>query len=171
MIIIENIRFLARQGLSFRGNKSEGDESEIGSNIPDFNSNFYQLLLVEARKNVDFDEWLKKSTNKYISHDIQNEIMEIMAHEVLRSLVKKIQNSKFYSIMADETADISNIEQLSFGIRYVENFEAFDCFIGLHELKDTTADHIVNVIKKILIACNFDFSRIRGQCYDKGTSI
>ena len=60
--------------------------------------------------------------------------------------------------MADETADVSNIEQLSFGIRYVENFEAFDTFIGLHELKDTTANHIVTTIKNILLSCNFDFA-------------
>ena len=94
-----------------------------------------------------------------------------MSLEVLRSLVKKIQNANFYSIMADETADVSNIEQLSFGVRYVENFEAFDTFIGLHELKNTTADHLVDTIKKILIACNFDFSKIRGQCYDKAASM
>ena len=164
MIIIEHIRLLARQGLPIRGDQSEGDEAEC-------NSNFYQFLLVEARKNAYFAEWLKKKTNKYTSNHIQNELVEIMSLEVLRSVVKKIQNANFYSIMADETADISNIEQLSFGVRYVENFEAFDTFIGLHELKNTTADHLVDTIKKILIACNFDFSKIRGQCYDKAASM
>ena len=60
------------------------------------------------------------STTKYTSHDFQNELIRIMSLEVLRSLVKKIQHANFYSVMADETCDVSNIERLSFGVGYIE---------------------------------------------------
>lgn len=61
--ILHNLRFLARQGLPLRG--CEGDTD----------SNFLQLLCLQQ---VDFPEimpWLSRKTNKYTSHDIQNECL------------------------------------------------------------------------------------------------
>ena len=83
------------------------------------NSDFYQFLLVEARRNPNFGKWIDKATCKYTSKDIQNEIIEIMALEILRQVIQSVKNANFYSIMADETADVANIEQLTFVIRIV----------------------------------------------------
>ena len=158
MIIIETLRVFARQSMALRGNGE--------------NSDFYQFLLVEGRRNPGFGKWLQKTTCKYTSHDIQNEIIEIMALEILREVIQSVKNANFYSIMADETQDVSNTEQLSFFVRSVgENFEVFEYFIGLHEIENTFANHLVAVIKNILLACNFDFNKIRGQCYDKAGSM
>ena len=44
-----------------------------------------------------------------------------------------IQNATFFTIMADETADISNNEQLVVCIRWVdENFVVHEDFIGMY---------------------------------------
>ena len=53
----------------------------------------------------------------------------------------------------------------------MKNFEAFECFVGLHELQNTSSDHVVKALKLILTACDFDFSKIRGQCYDGASSM
>ena len=69
--ILHNLRFLARQGLPLRG--CEGDTD----------SNFLQLLCLQ---HVDFPEimpWLSRKTNKYTSHDIQNECLQFMALHIL----------------------------------------------------------------------------------------
>ena len=159
-IIIEYVRVLARQSLALRGHESE------------FNSNLHQFLLVEARKNSEFSKWLNRKTCRYTSPKAQNELLKIMALDILRSVVEKIKASHFYSIMADETADVSNIEQLSFCIRSVDsNFNVSEDFIGLHECENTRSNHLLEIIKKILMSCNFDFSKIRGQCYDKAASM
>lgn len=56
--------------------------------------------------------------------------------------------------------------------RSVDNdFEIHEDFIGLHECEKTTGNYLVAVIKNILTSCNFDFSKIRGQCYDKGSAM
>ncbi len=55
--------------------------------------------------------------NKYLSPDIINEIIEIMAHTTLRSLLADINSSPWFSLMADETRDISNREQLVICLR------------------------------------------------------
>ena len=165
IIIIEEIQYLVRQGLALRGDQT------VEENAAEFNSNFHQALLKEGRRNPMFAKWVEKKTHKYTSPIVQNELIEMMALEVLRSVVKNIQFANFFSIMADESPDISNIEQMSFGVRYVKDYKACECFIGLHELENTKAEHLVDTMKRILTACNFDFSKIRGQCYDGASAM
>ena len=61
-IILQNIRFLARQGLPLRGH---GDKTY---------SNFIQLLTLRAIDTPGLGYWMKKKTNKYTSHNIQDEV-------------------------------------------------------------------------------------------------
>ena len=69
---------------------------------------------------------------------------------MLRKIARNIQQAKFYSVMGDETADISNKEQLILCIRWVnDNLQAHEDFIGIHKKPNTTADEIVKVIKVI----------------------
>ena len=58
------------------------------------------------------DEWLKKKTDKYTSHDIQNELLKIMAQHVLRSIAVQIQDSRFVTVMIDETTDVATKSRL-----------------------------------------------------------
>ena len=60
---------------------------------------------------------------------------------MLRKIARNIQQAKFYSVMGDETADISNKEQLV--------LQVHEDFIGIHKIPNTTADEIVKVIKVI----------------------
>ena len=48
---------------------------------------------------------------KYTSHECQNEILCLMANELLRGLVREIKDS-YFSIICDEYTDISNNEQM-----------------------------------------------------------
>ena len=60
-------------------------------------------------------EWLEKGDgkgNKFTSPEIQNEILKIMSHRILREIMEDIKEAGQYSVMADETADKSNTEQL-----------------------------------------------------------
>ena len=58
-------------------------------------------------------EWLQKNTGKYTSHDIQNEMLKIMALSILRKIAVNLRTTEFYTIMVDECTDISNHEQVS----------------------------------------------------------
>ena len=62
-------------------------------------------------------EWLAKKTDKYISHDMQNELLKVMALTILLEIASSIDQSKFISIMCDECTDESNREQLAICIR------------------------------------------------------
>ncbi len=70
-----------------------------------------------------------RAWRKFTSHENQNEFLEVMSHIILRTLLGDIKNSPFLTIMADETTDVSNEEQLTLVIRWVdENFEVHEEF-------------------------------------------
>ena len=65
-----------------------------------------------------------------------------------RKIARNIQLAKFYSVMGDEAADISNKEQLVLCVRWVDdNLQVHENFVGIHKIPNTTADEIVEVVK------------------------
>ena len=119
------------------------------------NSNFHKLLKLRAQENPEIIEWLRKKDDKYTPPVIQNEMLEAMALGMMRQISANIQNATFFTIMADETADVSNKEQLVICIRWVDDcFVIHEDFIGLHPLERTTADQVVTILKNALLRMN-----------------
>lgn len=113
--------------------------------------------------------WLEKK--KYMSHDIINELIELLAREVSCSVVNKIKLRDYFSLLCDETRDISGTEQLTLCLRSVnENLEVEEDFIGLCALESTDAESLFNTIRDLILRCGLDESKIRGQSYD-GASV
>ena len=98
--ILNAVKFLARQGLPLRGSAFTKEAD----------SNFSQLLFLLCKYDEHLPSWLERKTNKYASADIQNELLKVMALRILREIVANIQNQS-YSIMVDETTDVSTQEQ------------------------------------------------------------
>ena len=57
----------------------------------------------------------------YCSKTIQNEIIEAVGGYILSKIVTKFNLSKMFSIMADKAADLSNQENLSLVLRFVDS--------------------------------------------------
>lgn len=162
--LLQSVRYLGRQSLPFRGNWDEETHSEL-------NSNFHQLLLLRCEDDKELSAWLAKKQN-YTSPAIQNEMLRIEALSILRDIAKNIQSAEIFTILADETGDVSNTEQLVICIRWVDDeLQAHEEFIGLHPLPDTSADQIVFLIKDILLRMNLKLENARGQCYDGAASM
>ena len=90
-----------------------------------------------------------------------------MAMDVLRKCLREIKEAKFFSIMADETRNCSNREQLVLCIRWVgKDYEVFEQTVGLIQVPDTKADTLLKVIKDALIRLGLDAGNCRGQAYD-----
>ena len=60
---------------------------------------------MRAEDDPNFQEWLHKETNRFISPNIQNEILKDMTMHILWPIVKNIKEFNYYSVMADETTD------------------------------------------------------------------
>ena len=158
--IVCSIRFLSRQGMAFRGDRNDED------------SNFLQLLRLKAEDNPDLLEWLKRKTRKYTSHEIQNDIIKLMAISVLRNITTSLQTSQFLTLMMDETTDISNKEQVTFTIRWVsEDLEVHEESFGLYEVPAIGAATLATVAKDTFTRLNLSFSKLQGQCYDGASAM
>ena len=84
-------------------------------------------------------------------NDIQNELIELIAKQVLAKKLESIRSSKFFGIIADEYTDISNKELLSMCFRWIKDLRVHEDFVGYYELPDIKSDTIVTVIKDSLI--------------------
>ena len=72
--------------------------------------------------------------------------------EMLHNITTEIKKAQYFTVMADETADVSNNEQLVLCIRWVDNdLVAHEEFIGLYPLARTQTTNIVEVIKVLYV--------------------
>ena len=58
------------------------------------------------QKVLDEKSWVE--THKYQSPEIINEVIELMVHKALRSLIANLVPQRWFSLLADETRDVSN---------------------------------------------------------------
>ena len=67
----------------------------------------------------------KKKTGQrnatYLGHETQNEILDCLAEMVRTSIITEVAQSEAFSILVDETKDMSKKEQMSSVIRYYYN--------------------------------------------------
>jgi len=87
---LTSIKYLVRQGLAIRGHKKE-------------DGNLRQLLKCRADDVQGLDGWLQDG--HYLSHDVVNELLEEMAHQLLLALLDEIRQAEWFSVIAVETRD------------------------------------------------------------------
>ena len=68
--------------------------------------NFMQLLKLHRQASS------RRNRKKYTSPPIQNEIIQIMALGILRKVANSVFEDAFFTIMVDETTNVSNQEQV-----------------------------------------------------------
>ena len=118
-----------------------------------------------------FENWKIKRGKMYTSPDIQNEIIGILGLHVLRDIRNDITMSPFISILIDEATDLSNREQLTAVVRFVnDELEVSEEFVGLYNVDRINSETLENAILDILLRLNIDIHKLRGQCYD-GASV
>ena len=91
---------------------------------------------------------------------MQNELLEAMVLGMMRQISANIQNATLFTVMADETEDVSNKEQLIICIPWVDDcFVIHEDFIGMHPLERTNADQVIAILKNALLRINLNIQR------------
>jgi len=75
--IFSSIAYLAMQGLAIRGHNDDM-------------SNFSNLLHLRSEDSQELKLWLKRESYNWCSHAIQNEILDLISHSLLRKLLKQV---------------------------------------------------------------------------------
>ncbi|KAF5281756.1 hypothetical protein FQR65_LT14551 [Abscondita terminalis] len=83
-------------------------------------------------------------------------------------LLKKLRTVNSYSILVDETTDVSITEQMSFCIRFcdTESHTLREDFISFIEISDMSGKSLSDVIINKLSTLGLSLSNLRGQGYD-----
>lgn len=149
MKILSSLRYLARQDLPLWGS---GDDQD---------GNFYQLLQLIGECDSRMDDWMKRKTDQYTSHFIQNEIIKVMATHILRDISTRLQESPFLTLMTDKTTDVSNNEQTTIVLRWMsEDLIVNEEFIGLYQVPFIDAATLVLVAKDTFQRLNLSLSKL-----------
>ena len=128
MKLLSSLKLLLRQGSAIRGHKEE-------------EGNLYQVLKRRGENAPGLEAWLKKGD--YRSQDIVNELVELMYMQLLRKLLADVRAAERYSIIADETRDLSGADQFAISLRWMDHgYNNFDDLIGMVDVESTTAEQL-----------------------------
>ena len=154
--VITSLKFLGECALPVRGH------------VTDSGLLFKLMKLRSAdTSSTSFSKCVSSNRLEYMSPDIQNEIIQLLAHDVQRRISEELRNFKYFMICADGTTDITGQEQLSVILRCVTpDFTVNEYFLGLVTMVSTTGEKIAEAIRDVLLRLNIDLSYCRGQIYD-----
>lgn len=151
-----------RQKIALRGH-DEGPESLN-------KGNFLEILHLVGEEDEIVREYLSKKRGKYTSPGIQKEIIGIMEKIILNEISSEVAESQWFSIIADESKDMSGKEQLSVVVRYLYQNTIYEEFLGFIHLLELDAQGLKKSIYEVLQKCNIDLKNCVGQTYD-GASV
>ena len=149
---LSSLKYLLQQGSALRGH----EETE---------GNLHTLMSLRSEDYSPIKDW--QEAKHYQSPAIIHGLITMFGHNILRGIVKDISSARWNSVLADETRDVSNKEQLTVCIRWVdEGFTIHEDFIGLVQVTDTKASTIFVSIKDVLLRLGLPMNMCRGQGYD-----
>ncbi|CAN6330735.1 unnamed protein product [Urochloa humidicola] len=158
--------FLIAQGHSFRGH----DETIASLNRGNF------LEMIEWYKKRDEEvraafEDLCPLNAQMISHKIQKDICESYATEI-SDVIKREIGDKCFSVLIDESRDVSIAEQMAVIVRFVnDKGMVVERFLGLKHVADTTSNALKKALVQMLAKYGLPIARLRGQGYDGASNM
>ena len=169
--IVSSVIFCGKQNIALRGHM----ESSTDNNSKN-RGNFLALLDFRAEGG---DEIIAKHLREcarnatYTSATIQNDIIAITMEYLRNQIISETpEHAPFFTILADETTDVSNTEQLCISIRFVdETCSIHEEFLGFVSLARTTGEAVATSILEALQTWSLDVKNCRGQGYDGASSM
>lgn len=165
--IIAAILFCAQQGIALRGHR---ESEELGSELNP--GNFKSLVHLLARSDSQLRERLESGPKNvtWLGHKIQNEIISTLACIVTEDIAIEIKEANYFTLIVDETKDVSKKEQISLVIRYVKGGKVHERFTGYLRAEKLDATALTAYVLEGLGRMGLDISNCVSQCYD-GASV
>ena len=149
--------------------RSHRDDSKYYDETENNPGNLQAILsyLVRCVDNKIFQDHFENAlkTAMYRSKTTQNSLIKICGNILTDKLICDVKNAKFFSILADESADISNKEQMAFVIRFVDEASVIrEKFVHFNEGLNgrAVADKILHKVNSL----GLDMDLCIGQGYD-----
>ena len=156
--VISTLRGLVRCGSALLGHDARGGK-------------LMTLLEERGETSPEMKSWLQRRNN-YLSHECQDELVNLMASMVLREILEEARRSPFYGVIADGTTDVSTKEQFSICIRYAtDELLIKEACLGLYEVPGSTASELHSALKDALQRTMYGVDKLRGHCFDGASNM
>ena len=165
-------KFLLCRGLAFCGHDESQGSSDKG--------NFLELLQFLAYHNESINEVLQKAPKncklsyheiKLTHHEIKKDIINTVARETSKAIIKDLDDWSF-SILVDESRDISMKEKMAFVFCYVnKKWIIIEQLFGIIHVASTTTLSLKYVVECLLCEHNLSLSKLCGQGYDGASNM
>ena len=170
--IIRTIEFCGRQEILLRGHR---DASAFSLNETDCNDGVFKAALrprVEAADKQTSDLFSKAPHNtSYLSRRVQNQTISLMGYAIKMPILSDISQCKYFSILADETTDVSQTEQLSLSVRFIKDTNVHEEFLCFVPVSSTTGKDLASPILTQLSQLGLNLEHMRGQGYDGASNM
>lgn len=163
---INAVLFLAKQELAFRGHNETATSQNKG--------NFKELLkLLVNTTSLEIKQHYENVRSVFAGNSkiIQNELIDSIYSHLTDYIKKEIYETEFFSVIVDDTTDITTSAQSSIVIRYVNSSGTLvERFLGFHDVSaDRSAQAVFDLLNSKLTEFNYS-NKLVAQCYD-GASV
>ena len=77
---------------------------------------------------------------------MQNQILSLMGDAIQKQILSDISQCKYFSILVDETTDVSQTEQLSLSVRFIRDTKVHEEFLCFVPVSSTTGKDLASTI-------------------------
>lgn len=107
-----------------------------------------------------------------MSGDYINAFLQYLANSVVENVIDAVIAADIFSVIVDETQDLSRHEQVAIVIRYAtDDLSPVEVFLGFYKTESTDGKTLSMLIKSTLISHGLKLENLRGQCYDGAASM
>jgi len=171
--IFSVVRFIARLTLPFRGHDETPQSLNRGV--------FLELIryLAENGDKILADHLSESAANAtYLAPQSQNEMISIVGEEIQQEIVRRTTAATVFSVMMDETTDVSHKEQVAVFVRYINEstsdergMQIEERLLALVDTAETTGEALASLLIETLQKHQLSIGNVVGQGYDGGSNM
>ena len=94
-----------------------------------------------------------------------------MGDAIQKQILSDISQRKYFSILADETTDVSQTEQLNLSVRFIKDTKVHEQFLCFVRVSSTTGKDLASTILTQLSQLGLNLEHMRGQGYDGASNM
>ncbi|CAB4028101.1 zinc finger MYM-type 1-like [Paramuricea clavata] len=163
-VIFDVVRHIILQNEAFGGH----DEKDSSLN----QGKFLAEIKFLAKYHPPLQKWLDTYPGNvlWLSPDIQNEMIEILANHILDIIKMQVKESKYYSVECDEVTSHKH-SYMSIVLRYVFNNIIYERMIGLKEVVSLTGKSLWGVLVQELGKLQIPLCNMVGKGFDGASNM
>jgi hypothetical protein len=168
--IIETVLLCGRQNIPMRGHRDDGAmDCADGKSVVENDGNFRALLRFRVSAgDINLRNHLEQAAKNatYVSKTTQNELITAAGNVVRDQILERVSKAPFFSMLVDETTDLSKKEQITICLRYVFDNFIHEDFIDYVVADSMTGEGLAATILTHLGKFPIELSNMIGQGYD-----